>query len=166
MHHAPTLRHALFRSTRYCMLPIQFSGIANPPMQELRGELVSMKDGIAQVKILDPMPNVTGSFRVVVDGGLAGAEGVVFSGSSEPAYLSAADEVLSVARESIKMSDEEYAEFIEFMRLTGVTRESLAADIAKGVQGGTPIEQQVQFLKAFLLGSGSGMDMLLNAIKK
>lgn len=47
---------------------------------ELRGELVAMKDGIAQVKILDPMPNVTGSFRVVVDGGLAGADGVVLGG--------------------------------------------------------------------------------------
>lgn len=58
-----------------------------PPMPELRGELVEIKDGTAFVKVLDPTPNVTGPFRVVVDGGLAGADGVVFMSSKEPAML-------------------------------------------------------------------------------
>jgi len=60
------------RDIKWQIVEAYNEAIANQPMQELRGELVSMKDGIAQVKILDPMPSVTGSFRVVVDGGLAG----------------------------------------------------------------------------------------------
>ena len=75
---------------------------------------------------------------------------------SEPDYTDAVNDVLSVLRQP---------DMMKIMEMSGITKASLARDIAAGVAKGFPVEKQVEIAKEFLGKKGNQDEKFLAAVR-